>query len=135
MTFKNIFWILLAVVVCYACESKNIQLKEEVIAIHDEVMPHMGKLSSLQKEFLERADQLASEDSAAQHELIEQLRSTAVELDAAYDGMFVWMRQFEPEQGERSDEEFNAYLLEQKVLVEKVKLDINNSLEKAEALQ
>lgn len=126
---------LLAVVLCYACESKNIQLKEEVIAIHDEVMPHMGKLNSLQKEFLERADQLALEDSAAQHELIERLRSAAAELDAAYDGMFVWMRQFEPEQGERSDEEFNAYLLEQKVLVEKVKLDINNSLEKAEALQ
>ena len=135
MTIKNTFCLLIAVVLCWACESKNVQLKEEVIAIHDEVMPHMGKLKSLQKNLLERADQLALEDSVAQNDVIEHLRNTSVELDAAYEGMFVWMRQFEPEQGEMTDDEFNAYLQEQKTLVEKVKLDINNSLEKAEALQ
>lgn len=135
MTIKNTFCLLIAVVLCLACESKNVQLKEEVIAIHDEVMPHMGKLKSLQKDLLERADQLALEDSVAQNEVIEQFRNTSVELDAAYEGMFVWMRQFEPEQGEMTDDEFNAYLQEQKTLVEKVKLDINNSLEKAEGLQ
>ncbi len=135
MNIKNTFWALIAVVVCWACESKNVQLKEEVIAIHDEVMPRMGQLKSLQKDLNQKADQLASEDSVAQSVLIQHLRKTAVDLDAAYEGMFVWMRQFEPEQGEMTDDEFNAYLQEQKTLVEKVKLDINNSLDKAEALQ
>src|SRR5690606_11370543 len=135
MTIKNTFSVLIAILLCWACASKNDQLKEEVIAIHDEVMPHMGKLKSLQKELLQRADELASNDSVGQVELIEQLRNTATALDAAYEGMFVWMRQFEPEQGELSDDEFSALLQEQKALVEKVKLDINNSLEKAEKLQ
>jgi hypothetical protein len=135
MTIKNTFSVLIAILLCWACASKNDQLKEEVIAIHDEVMPHMRKLKSLQKELLQRADELASNDSVGQVELIEQLRNTATALDAAYEGMFVWMRQFEPEQGELSDDEFSAYLQEQKALVEKVKLDINNSLEKAEKLQ
>jgi len=135
MSIKSTVWVFIAIALCWACESENVQLKEEVIAIHDEVMPHMGTLKSLQKGLLDRADQLASEDSIAQEQLIEQLRSTAVELEAAYEGMFVWMRQFEPDQGEMTEDEFTAYLEEQKVLVEKVKVDINNALEKTEKLQ
>lgn len=135
MNIKNTVSVFIAVALCWACESKTVQLKEEVIAIHDEVMPHMGTLKSLQKGLLEKADQLASEDSISQQQSIEQLRHTAVELDAAYEGMFVWMRQFEPDQGEMTEDEFTAYLEEQKVLVEKVKVDINDALEKAEKLQ
>jgi hypothetical protein len=135
MNIKNTFWVLVTVALFWACESKNVQLKEEVIAVHDEVMPHMGKLKSLQKDLTHRAEQLAVEDSVAQAEHILHLRNTATELDVAYEGMFIWMRQFEPEQGERTDDEFHAYLKEQKVLVEKVKQDINTSLEKAERLQ
>ena len=135
MNIKNTVSVFIAVALCWACESKTVQLKEEVIAIHDEVMPHMGTLKSLQKGLLEKADQLASEDSISHQQSIEQLRHTAVELDAAYEGMFVWMRQFEPDQGEMTEDEFTAYLEEQKVLVEKVKVDINDALEKAEKLQ
>lgn len=134
MNIKNAFILLVTLALFWACESKNVQLKEEVIAVHDEVMPHMGKLKSLQKDLIQRAEQLAAEDSVAQREHILHLRNTATELDAAYEGMFVWMRQFEPEQGERTDDEFNAYLKEQKVLVGKVKEDINTSLQKAEGL-
>lgn len=128
----------LAVVFCLllmACESENVQLKEEVIAIHDEVMPHMGKLKSLQKELNEKADQLALDDSVEHREQILELRNTSSELDNAYEGMFVWMRQFQPEQEGMTEEEFNDYLNEQKASVEKVKTDINQALEKAEELK
>lgn len=118
-----------------ACESENVQLKEEVIAIHDEVMPHMGKLKSLQKELSEKADHLALEDSVEYKEQILRLRNTSSELDNAYEGMFVWMRQFQPEQEGMTEEEFKDYLNEQKASVEKVKTDINQALEKADELK
>lgn len=134
MKIRSIFLSFCLFSLLLACESENTQLKEEVIAIHDEVMPHMEKLKSLQKQFTEKAEQLAVEDSAAQQDQILDLRNTSDELGEAYDGMFGWMRQFEPERDERTEEEFNAYLKEQKVLVEKVKQDINKALEKANNL-
>lgn len=132
MNTRIYLFIFITSFIFFACESKNEQLKEEVIAIHDEVMPHMGHLKSLEKEMQQQADQLIAEDSAGQHQQIQLLRNTAAELNQAYDEMFVWMRQFEPNQEERTDEEFNIYLQEQKVLVEKVKQDVNQALEKAE---
>jgi hypothetical protein len=134
MNIRNTFLALICVFLFLACESKNVQLKEEVIAIHDEVMPHMGKLQSLQKDLIQRAAQLESEDSLGQADHIHVLRNTAAELDLAYEGMFVWMRQFEPDQGNMTEDEFYNYLQEQKGLVEQVKQDINGSLEKAENL-
>lgn len=134
MTVQNIILTFLGLTLLLACTSENTQLKEEVIAIHDEVMPHMGRLQSLQKELNEKADQLTSQDSVGSREQILNLRNTAADLDLAYEGMFVWMRQFEPEQGEKTDEEYKAYLNDQKILVEKVRQDINQALEKAEGL-
>lgn len=134
MNIRNTFLTLICVTLFWACESKNVQLKEEVIAIHDEVMPHMGKLKSLQKDLIQRAAQLESEDSLEQADHIRVLRNSAAELDLAYEGMFVWMRQFEPDQGNMTEDEFYNYLREQKGLVEQVKQDINGSLEKAENL-
>lgn len=134
MNIQNTFLTLICAALFWACESKNVHLKEEVIAIHDEVMPHMGKLKSLQKDLIEKAEQLASQDSLIQADQILVLRNTATELDVAYEGMFVWMRQFEPDQGEMTEDEFYNYLQEQKVLIEQVKQDVNESLEKAENL-
>ena len=135
MNIRNAICVLACFVLIGACESKNVQLKEEVIAIHDEVMPHMGKLKSLQKELIQQAEQLKLEDSISHSQHIATLRETAAELDAAYEGMFVWMRHFEPDQGALTDEAYEEYLKEQKELVEKVKNDINASLTKAESLQ
>lgn len=134
MSIRNIIPAFFYLSLFLACTSKNTELKEEVIAIHDEVMPHMGKLQSLQKELTEKADLLALEDSVGQREQILDLRNTAADLGLAYEGMFVWMRQFEPDQGELTEEEYEAYLNDQKILVKKVNQDINRALEKAEEL-
>jgi|SRR5690554_6542541 len=135
MRIQNIILTFLSLALFLACASENTELKDEVIAIHDEVMPHMGKLQSLQKELTEKADLLALEDSVGLGEEISNLRNTAAELGSAYEGMFVWMRQFEPDQGELTTEEYEVYLNDQKILVEKVKRDINQALEKAERLE
>ena|SRR5690554_5019049 len=120
---------------CGSSGNANESLKDEIIAIHDEVMPEMGKLQSLQKEFLEQAEQLEQEDSLSHEEDIAQLRNMAAELEEAYDGMFVWMRQFDTEYGDMTEEEIAAYLQGQKEMVEKVNVDIKNALEKAEEHQ
>lgn len=117
---------------CNSSGDANENLKDEIIAIHDEVMPEMGKLQSLQRDFLGQAEQLGQEDSLSNKETITQLRDLADELEDAYDGMFVWMRQFDTDYGDMTEEEIATYLQGQKEMVEKVNTDIKEALKKAE---
>jgi uncharacterized coiled-coil DUF342 family protein len=119
---------------CNTLEKENEKLHEEVIAIHDEVMPVMGKVKSLQNNLLENVDKLKKEDSLAHGEKIQTMITTASELDMAYENMFVWMRQFNTEYGNMTAEEANLYLKEQKKSVAKVNSDIKEALAKGEAL-
>ena len=138
MKFTRISLIFSLLVFLQACAPSqsdlNTEKRTEIIAVHDEVMPKLGQLKSFEKSALDKATQLAASDST-QVDQIKGYRDLASELSQAYEGMFVWMRQFEPDQGEMTEDEFTAYLEEQKVLVEKVKVDINDALEKAEKLQ
>lgn len=113
-------------------EESNALLKEEVIAIHDEVMPKMGELKSLHKEVLLKIDQLKS-DSSKNADEIQELQVLAHDLDTSFEGMFIWMRQFKSTYEGMTDEEITQYLLEQKKLVEKVNVDIKKNLDNAKA--
>lgn len=112
-------------------EETNSQLREEVIAVHDEVMPMMGKLKSFEKQAQEKIAKLEQEENVDEAR-VEELKALAFDLNKAYDGMFVWMRQYEVEDGDKSPEEVESYLKEQLVLVSKVNEDITAALEKAE---
>lgn len=125
------------IVLSFSCgpspSEKNQQLRDEVIAVHDEVMPLMGKLKSLEKEAATAAEELeasGSEDTTK----IEELKALAFDLNQAYEGMFVWMRQYETEDGELTPEEVKAYLDDQMIKVSVVNEDIKAALEKAEEL-
>ena len=111
----------------------NKKLREEVISVHDEVMPKMGQLKSLEKTALQMIEELSVSPEPNQ-EKIDSLKALAAELDQAYEGMFVWMRQYEVEDGEKTPEEVKAYLEEQMVKVSKVNEDIKNVLKKADSL-
>lgn len=119
---------------CAPDTNDNQALKEEVIAIHDEVMPKMGTLKFYQKRLTEEADQLSELDSVQYQDEIQKRRHLARELDQAYEGMFIWMRQFRPNLEDMEDEEARKYLQEQKSKVTKVNEDIKNSLAKAEEM-
>jgi hypothetical protein len=137
-SLRIIGFLLVILVFCNACNSQkeeNEKLHSEIIAVHDEVMPIMGDLKSLQNDFLERAETLYMKDKLGYQEEIASLRGTAADLDEAYNGMFVWMRQFETEHEGMKDEEITAYLLDQKEKVEKVNEDIKNVLERAEEIK
>lgn len=112
---------------------QNKELRDQVIAVHDEVMPKMGQLKALEKETQQKAEELLLQDST-QTEQVQALQGLAVELDQAYEGMFVWMRQYETEDGERTPEEVKVYLEDQMVKVTQVNEQIKGALSKADSL-
>ncbi|MFC3415563.1 hypothetical protein [Algoriphagus hitonicola] len=112
-------------------EETNAELREEVIAVHDEVMPLMGKLKSFEKQANDKINDLEQSESVDSVS-VEELKALYYDLNQAYEGMFVWMRQYEIEDGEKSPEEIEAYLKEQMESVSKVNDDIKAALEKAE---
>ena len=65
---------------------------------------------------------------------IQRLEGLAVELNQAYEGMFDWMHQYEPEDKGESPETIAAYLEEQMVSVTEVNKAIKGVLAKSDSL-
>lgn len=141
MDFKNIsskyncLWLI--VFITFSC-AQNTQeevstLRSEVLMLHDEVMPLIGDLKSLRKEVDKEANRLVKEDSITNAVRIYNLRGLADEMDLAFEGMFVWMRQYKANQDSMSREEVLLYLKEQKSMVQKVNQEINATLSTAKA--
>ncbi|WP_157807051.1 hypothetical protein [Algoriphagus formosus] len=137
MTKYSYIFTLLTVFLMYSCgtslSDQNKELRDEVIAVHDEVMPQMGKLKNLEKQALNLAEELESNEEGDSLR-VQELKALAYDLNQAHEGMFVWMRQYEQENGERSPEEVKAYLEDQMVKVRKVNEDIKTALAKASSL-
>ena len=108
----------------------NKEMRAQLIGVHDEVMPKMGELMSLQKKALAQADSLYAQDSTATAQ-IESMRSLAAQLDQAYEGMFVWMRQYSLDEEGKTPEEIKTYLDDQLLKVNQVNADIKAALDKA----
>lgn len=107
-------------------------LRDEVIAIHDEVMPKMGDLRKVRKSLEAMADTLATDSLNLAD--VEEMRVLAKEIEDANESMMAWMRQFEPgimEDGTPHGEVM-AYLKEQKEAIDKVKKDMLESLSKGQ---
>lgn len=111
----------------------NVVRRSEVIAVHDEVMPKMGQLKSFEKKALQKAGELAAMDPV-DPEKVQQMKDLAVELDHAYEEMFVWMRQYETEDGARTPEEVKSYLEAQMKSVSEVNRLMKAALTKADSL-
>lgn len=135
MTYSRILAFLLILFSITACKPNQQELNKlkraEVIAVHDEVMPKLGQLKSLQKQAETKIDSLELSENPDNIQ-IENLKTIAYELNSAYDGMFVWMRQYSSEDDQKSPEEVKVYLEDQMTKVDVVNLDIKATLEKAE---
>jgi len=108
----------------------NKEMRAQIIGVHDEVMPKIGQLMSLEKKALVQADSLLTQDSTATDE-IEGMRSLAGQLNQAHEGMFVWMRQYSLEEEGKTPEEIKTYLDEQLVKVNQVNGNIKAAMEQA----
>ena len=134
MKLFSSFLILLFSMLVLACANPLIETNKatraQIIGVHDEVMPKIGQLMSLEKKALAQADSLFAQDSTATTD-IEAMRSLAGQLNQAHEGMFVWMRQYSLDEEGKTPEELKTYLDEQLVKVNQVNADIKAALEQA----
>ncbi|WPR74009.1 hypothetical protein [Algoriphagus sp. NG3] len=132
-----LFLIFTSFLLVNACGSKshdkNEKLREEVIGVHDEVMPKMGQLKSLERRALSKVEEIERANPSDSVSL-EEYKALAYDLSQAHDAMFVWMRQYEVEDGGKTEEELKEYLDNQMVLVTEVNVKIKDALAKAEEM-
>lgn len=124
---KKIFLTISIIASLTACQ-KNVEDKQkvmidDVMAIHDEVMPKMDDLMTL-KGSLDSAIKV-SPDSAKAKQLY-------AALDSADNQMMDWMQAYNPDQVKgKSEEEVSKYYAEEKTKIASVKELTNKSIENA----
>lgn len=107
-------------------------LRDEVMAIHDEVMPKMGDLRKARKSLESLAASMRSDTTSIAR--VQDLTARAIEIEVANEAMMAWMRQYNPEimtDGTPHEEVMN-YLNEQKDAIEKVRDQMNQALSAGE---
>jgi len=111
-------------------DSGNDALYNEVMKIHDEVMPKMNDIYSIKQTLSKK---IIETPSITQEKKIE-IEATIAELDSANDGMMIWMRQFDPIPDSLGKEKAREYLETEMEKVKKVREDILAALEKGKSI-
>ena len=137
---KKLFYLLIfPVVISGACSDASKKeatdaLYDQVMAVHDEVMPKMGELMSLKKSLTTRADSLKALGTEEVNALVEQLVGTATQLENSHQGMMSWMREFNNNFDGMAQEEVLKYLEEQKTKIAEVGKMTEESIQQAKEL-
>lgn len=103
--------------------SPNQALYEDVMEIHDEVMPKMNDLHKAKASLQTRL----TLPGTAESEKAEILNKIA-RIDSASEGMMVWMRRFNPLPDSSGEEEARTYLENELVKVKNVRENILEAL-------
>ena len=111
----------------------NEEKRVEILALHDEVMPKLGQLKSLEKKALQQLSELRDQPDV-DSDRVRSLEELAAELNRAYEEMFVWMRQYKVDEEGQTPEEVKIYLEEQILSVTEVNRDIKAALAKGDSL-
>ena len=129
-------WIVLLVIGACSNEEAGEQwqdLQEEVIAVHDEVMPKMGAIAAWSDSLRQLQNQLQSEASAADSALTEAIEEQLLQLAKAEESMMDWMRNYTPPTKEQAEEEIMAYLQEEQQKINAVRDDMLAAIADAKA--
>ena len=100
-------------------------LRNEIFAIHDEIMPKMTEIVQLKGGLIELPTDPTNETT---------VKAALVQLEKAEDAMMDWMNNFtapEKMRGNKSHEEIMAYLQAQQEEITKVQQMMNNSIDGA----
>lgn len=122
------FFVFLLVLNLLACQTNEKEvLHNEIMVIHDEVMPKTSEIAYLYMEFRKKVetDSMISKDQKA--ELLKQ----ADDLEKAEEEMMVWMNGYIPPhkmEASKDNKEIMNYLLEQKKIISEIKVHTNASL-------
>jgi hypothetical protein len=142
---KKLFILILIAATAVACKQKaeesveasealetspNEALYNEVMKIHDEVMPKMNDIYKYQQQL---KDKLKGANLSAKEK--EEINAVLGRLDSAGNGMMVWMRQFDPIPDSVGEEKARIYLEGEMEKVKRVREDIVQALEQAKAKQ
>ncbi|MCB0487805.1 MAG: hypothetical protein R2820_15225 [Cyclobacteriaceae bacterium] len=108
-------------------ENPNQALYDQVMNVHDEVMPKMEdiyKLKSQLQEMVANTPDMVMEKK-------ESVENTILQLDSASNLMMDWMHQFDPLPDSSDAEEARAYLESQMEKIKKVKEEMEAAIEQA----
>ncbi|MFT7281354.1 MAG: hydroxymethylpyrimidine/phosphomethylpyrimidine kinase [Cyclobacteriaceae bacterium] len=108
----------------------NKELKEQVLAAHDVVMPKMEELRKIEK-----ALRTAANEQMLLSESVKAVKATeaANVLAEANESMMQWMRSFDLNY-KGTEEEVRAYLEEQKLFIDQVRFDMNTALDQGKSV-
>jgi len=110
-------------------EGGNQALYDEVMKVHDEVMPKMDDIYKAKEEL---KNQIANTPDMV-IEKKKEIEAAISKLDSASEGMMVWMRNFNPLPDSLGEEQAREYLENEMEKVKKVREDVREALEKAKA--
>ena len=97
----------------------NQQLYDEVMGIHDEVMPKMNDLYKTKTALKTRLELPGLSETEKQ-----DINTKLARIDSASESMMVWMRQFDPLPDSEGQDKAREYLEAQLAKVRKVREDI-----------
>lgn len=80
-------------------EETPLEVFNQTIVIHDEVMPKMEEIHRLKKQLQTRIDSLQQADSVLHQEQIGELQASRQALEEAGESMMQWMRTLVPAEG------------------------------------
>jgi hypothetical protein len=108
-------------------ESPNQALYDQVMDVHDEVMPKMDEIMKLKRSL---QDQIANSPDLVL-ERKEQLERVIANLDSANNAMMNWMHEFNPLPDSVDQEKAREYLESEMERIRKVKTTMLESIDKA----
>lgn len=109
------------------------KLWDELMAVHDEVMPKISNIHKLSRQLRNHQETTSGLSS----EVTANINGTVEMLDAADESMFSWMnnlRQLKPLQDTEKHKEILSYLKSEQEKMNKVKADMLNSITEGAAL-
>ncbi len=114
----------------YSCKNQpdqaNQALYDEVMKIHDEVMPEMSTMHKLEKQLYERL----GNEFISEYEKSSALKAIDSLMNAS-ESMMVWMKEFKlPEELQKQ----KSYLESEKVRISQVNIDMKGSIEFAKSV-
>lgn len=104
-------------------ESPNQALYDEVMRIHDEVMPKMNDLHNAKTSLRTRLELPGLDENERQ-----QIQNKISRIDSASESMMVWMRHFNPIPDSTGEDKARAYLESELVKVKEVEKKILDAL-------
>ena len=110
-------------------DNPNQALYDQVMDIHDEIMPRVEDIYRLKKELQEKV--ASSKDLTADKK--QELELIVTQLDSADHLMMDWMHTFSPLPDSTDQEKARAYLESEMEKIKKVRELMNESIEKAKA--